>query len=172
MDLILLDRKTMFMSAAESQFILSHLKDNYNVLEWGSGESTLEISKMVKSLLSIEHQKEWFNTISKSMPSNVTLVLKEPNLPYQEGVHCGTYEEFKDYVEYPLNYGPFDIIFIDGRSRTSCASICNKISHKDTLIFVHDFTDIRIEQDEYYKMYDCLEKIDSVESMCKFKIKN
>lgn len=162
----------MFMSLLESQFILTHLMDTYNVLEWGAGSSTIEISKKVKSILSMEHQKEWFDEISKNIPSNVTLVLKEPNLPYVEGLHDGTYEEFEDYVNYPLNFGPFDVILIDGRYIPMCASICDKIANPGTIVFVHDFTEVRIVEDGYGKIYDYLEEIDSVETLCMFKVKN
>lgn len=159
----------MFTSQAEKDFLFSNLNQNQKVLEYGSGESTLEISKIVKSILSIEHQKNWYEKISKKMPSNVNLILREPNLPYKEGGHCGTYEEFKDYVDYPLNHGPFDIIFIDGRARTSCASICKKISHDNTIIFVHDF-DLK-NRKEYEPILNYLSILDSCGTMYKFEIK-
>lgn len=159
----------MFTTQEEKNFLFSYLNENQKVLEYGSGESTLEISKVVKSVMSIEHQKEWYEKISKTMPSNVTLVLKEPNLPYSEGKHCGTYDEFRDYVDYPLSHGPFDVIFIDGRARVSCASICNKICHNDTIIFVHDF-DLNNRPD-YEEVLGYLEIIDSCGTMYKFRVK-
>jgi protein-L-isoaspartate O-methyltransferase len=159
----------MFTKQSEKDFLFSHLNKDQKVLEYGSGESTLEISKVVKSVLSIEHQKDWYEKISKKMPNNVKLILKEPNLAYVEGGHCGTYEEFKDYVDYPLDYGPFDVIFIDGRARVSCASICNKISHENTLIFVHDF-DLK-KRREYEPILEYLDILDSCGTMYKFEIK-
>ena len=160
----------MFTNKSEKNFLFSHLNNNQKVLEYGSGESTLEISKIVKTVLSIEHQKKWYEEISKKIPSNVDLILREPNLPYIEGGNCGTYDQFKEYVDYPLNHGPFDVIFIDGRARVSCASICNKISNKDTLIFVHDF-DLK-NRKEYIPILDYLNIIDFCDTMYKFEIKN
>lgn len=159
----------MFTNKSEKDFLFSHLNQEQKVLEYGSGESTIEISKEVKSVLSIEHQKEWYEKILQKISSNVNLILKEPNLPYKEGGHCGTYEEFRDYVEYPLNHGPFDLIFIDGRARVSCASICKKISHDNTIIFIHDF-DLK-NRKEYEPILDYLNILDFCDTMYKFEIK-
>lgn len=46
----------MFMSQREAQFFLSELKSTDDVLEWGSGSSTKEISSRVNSVLSIENE--------------------------------------------------------------------------------------------------------------------
>ena len=76
------------------------------------------------------------------------------------------YDEFKDYIESPIEYGPFDIILIDGRARVSCSSICKLLSHENTIIFIHDF-----HRPEYQEALKYLELIDSVKTMSKFKLK-
>ena len=53
----------MFTTKKEEEFFLNKLNKNHRVLEWGSGESTFQISKLVKEIVSIEHQKNWFNKI-------------------------------------------------------------------------------------------------------------
>ena len=73
---------------------------------------------------------------------------------------------FKDYIESPIEYGPFDIILIDGRARVSCSSICKLLSHENTIIFIHDF-----HRPEYQEALKYLELIDSVKTMSKFKLK-
>jgi predicted O-methyltransferase YrrM len=145
---------------------MSHLKDTHSVLEFGSGTSTFEIANKVKKIISIEHQKKWYDSLILESPENCTLILKEPNLPYVEGLSCGTYDEFKDYIESPIEYGPFDIILIDGRARVSCSSICKLLSHENTIIFIHDF-----HRPEYQEALKYLELIDSVKTMSKFKLK-
>ena len=60
----------------------------------------------------------------------------------------------------------FDIILIDGRARVSCSSICNKLSHDNTIIFIHDF-----DRPEYQEALNYLELIIQVGTMAKFKIK-
>ena len=156
----------MFVNKNEEDFFLMNVKNTDIVLEYGSGESTIQISKKCKTIISIEHQKGWYDMNVNKLPSNCELILREPNLPYVEGGHCGTYDEFKSYIEAPIDKGPFDIIFIDGRARVSCASICKKISHDNTIIFIHDF-----HREEYQEALNYLELIDQVGTMAKFKLK-
>jgi hypothetical protein len=156
----------MFTSEKEKKFFFDVIKSDKKILEYGSGESTLEISSQCFYLCSIEHQKNWYNKLITQIPTNCNLHLVEPNLPYIEGGDCGSYEEFKDYIEKPLNESPFDIILIDGRARVGCASICHKLSHNDTIVFIHDF-----QRKEYQEVLKYLDFIDIVETMAKFKIK-
>ena len=157
----------MFTSTEEQNFFISHLNDDLRVLEYGSGSSTEEISKKVKEVISVEHQEHWHNKLINQNLKNCKLLLEKPNLPYTEGITDGTYEEFKNYIESPLDYGLFDIILIDGRARVSCADFTKKISHKKTLIFVHDFN-----RQEYQEINNLLEHVQTVGTMAKFKIKN
>lgn len=156
----------MFTQKDEELFFIKHLNKNQKVLEYGSGESTIEIANKISTLISVEHQKKWYDQLITSVPKNCNLLLKEPNLPYVEGQHCGTYEEFKDYIESPLNFKPFDLILIDGRARVSCASICKDLGHKDTLVFIHDFN-----RPEYKEALNYLILEEEVGTMAKFKIK-
>jgi len=156
----------MFTKQNEEDFFMSHVNRNSLVLEYGSGVSTKEIAKKCKFITSIEHQEVWYNKLKNELPSNCELILRTPDLPYVEGVHCGTYDEFKSYIEASLNKGFFDVILIDGRARVSCASICNKISHDSTIIFIHDF-----DREEYKECLNYLELIDIVGVMAKFKLK-
>jgi len=156
----------MFTTQAESAFFFAEIDKNKKVLEYGSGQSTIEIAERCKEIVSIEHQEEWYNKNILTKPSNCEILLRKPTLPYSEGGHCGTYDEFKDYIEAPLSKIPYDVIFIDGRARVPCASICNKLGHKDTVVFVHDF-----ERPEYQEVLKYLELISVVEKMAKFKIK-
>jgi predicted O-methyltransferase YrrM len=157
----------MFTNPTEQEFFISHLKPSHRVLEYGSGYSTNEIAQKVKEIVSIEHQQDWYDILVNQVFKNCDLVLCPPSLPYIEGKHDGTYEEFKEYVEFPLTKGIFDIILIDGRARVSCASVCKHMGHSDTLVFIHDF-----QRPEYQEALNYLELIDMVDNMAKFKIKN
>lgn len=156
----------MFTTQQESDFFLSEITKTHRVLEYGSGESTIEIADKCLSILSIEHQKQWYDKLIELKPINCELILREPNLPYKEGINCGTYEQFKSYIEAPLDKGPFDIILIDGRARVACASIVKSITHDNTLIFIHDY-----DRPEYAEVLNYLELIGQVGTMAKFKIK-
>lgn len=156
----------MFTQQNEEDFFMNHINGDSLVLEYGSGVSTKEIAKKCKFITSIEHQENWYNKLKNEIPNNCELILKKPDLPYIEGGHCGTYDEFKSYIESPLNKGPFDIILIDGRARVSCASICKKISHNDTVIFIHDY-----HRPEYQEALNYLELVEQVGTMAKFKLR-
>lgn len=157
----------MFTSSNESKFFLSHLTNTQKVLEYGSGESTFEIAKKVKELISIEHDRKWYNKTVLNIPSNCKLILNEPNLFYPSTgpAHDGTFEEFKDYIHSPLPLAPFDVIFIDGRARVACAEISQLLGHSETIVFIHDFD--RVEYNEVLKYLTLLERVDN---MAKFKI--
>ena len=81
--------------------------------EWGSGQSTVWLANRILSLISIEHDKEWFIKTSRMVRAanalNVTLI-HEPNL--------------SSYANIINKYNSFDIIFIDGRNRVECMKSC------------------------------------------------
>ena len=161
----------MFTENNESDFFLSHIKKTDRVLEYGSGQSTKEIANICHTVVSVEHQKNWYEKVKDEITENVILLLREPNLDYIEGTYnCGTYEEFKDYINSPSEYGDFDIILIDGRARVECAKMCKNFCKENTLIFIHDFTS-RMENHNYKEVFNYLELIESVGDMSKFKLK-
>lgn len=162
----------MFAFPEEKEFFLSHLNKNQNVLEWGSGSSTKIIAEAVKSVVSIEHNKDWYDKVIKDLPKNATLYHVPSKYHHdwrKDG--DGAPDNFKNYTSYPLELGnKYDLIFIDGRARVQCASICKEISKESTIIFVHDFSDERIK-DGYDKMYEYLDLVERVRSMALFKLK-
>lgn len=156
----------MFTSKEEQDFFMSHLDENTRVLEYGSGESTIEISKIVKKIVSIEHQKVWYDKVKSISPSNCDLILQIPDEVYDEGGLDGTYEQFKSYINSPVGMDTFDIILIDGRARVECAKVCSKFSNENTIIFVHDFF-----REEYQEIKNFLDIVEIKGTMAKFKIK-
>lgn len=157
----------MFTDKIEEVFFLSHLQKKHKVLEYGSGESTLQISALVDSIISVEHQKSWFEHIKARAPNNCNIIYAPPDLPFQEGKHCGHYEEFCTYINSPLQYSPYDIILIDGRARTHCAKLCRNMSNTNTIIFVHDW-----HRTEYHEICGYLQLIEIKNTMAKFILQN
>jgi predicted O-methyltransferase YrrM len=153
--------------AEESQFFFSHLDSNKTVLEYGSGSSTFQIAALCKRIVSVEHQPQWYNILLDNLPANCDALLRTPNEKYEEGgVDDGSYEQFKNYVDAPIKFAPFDIIFIDGRARVACASICKSLGHKDTIIFIHDYN-----REQYKIAEEYLTQVSQIVSMSKFTIK-
>jgi len=116
----------------------SYLKPTMTVVEYGSGGSTVFVSKRVKKLISIEHDEGWYgkvsNVLSKERILNCRYILCEPRkkvsrdmIPYGFTSYTSTSMEYADmsfesYVksieQYPDEY--FDLVTIDGRARLSC----------------------------------------------------
>lgn len=73
-------------------FIEKRLSKKMNLFEYGSGNSTLYYANKVCSITSVEHDKDWFNKISDSMPNNSKLI-------YQDFVYGGEYSSMAEAQE-------------------------------------------------------------------------
>jgi hypothetical protein len=89
-------------------FIGPRLRDNQAVLEFGSGNSTLYFASRVGTVCSVEHDRAWYEVISRSMPGNVAINL----VPLD--VATGN----QAYIAAGASFGrKFDLVLIDGRER-------------------------------------------------------
>ncbi|CAN5171920.1 hypothetical protein BH23BAC1_BH23BAC1_38780 [soil metagenome] len=107
-------------------------------LEYGSGKSTVFFASRLKKLVSIEHNKEWYdlvkNLLENKKISNVEYIFVPKNLKLKDATlqfhdshdikdrHFRIRSDYENYFEtvnnYPDNY--FDFILIDGRARVEC----------------------------------------------------
>ena len=166
----------MLASNEEGKFLMSHLLPSMRVLEYGSGGSTIEIAKQVQQLVSIEHDPSCYDHFKKIIPNNVNYILKQPKHGWEsnqcKALSDGTEEHFKEYIEAPLELGPFDIIFIDGRARRDCAFMTPKMSKNGTVIFMHDFSlNPPVDRKNYLDCLKILSIVSNVGTMYKFIIK-
>ena len=108
---------------------------NMSVFEYGSGGSTIYFKRRVEALISVEHNPEWFQIVSSNMPKNSSqnkflLFEAEPitngnsNFADPRSFSSSEYPNmsFYSYVN-SINEFPdksFDLVFIDGRARSSC----------------------------------------------------
>ena len=85
------------------------------MLEFGSGRSTLFFSKYVGKLISVDHDPIYYNQVTKQINlkniKNVTLNI----LPRPYNSICDTFEDHF-----------FDLILVDGRDRVECIKSCEK----------------------------------------------
>lgn len=89
-------------------FIADRIKKEHTVFEFGSGNSTRYYAKRAKKVVSVEHDKEWFEKISSGKPSNSEMVFCE-------------LESNGKYSKMPASMDQkFDIIIVDGRDRVNC----------------------------------------------------
>jgi len=89
-------------------FISERFNSNMNILEFGSGNSTLYYAKKVNSITSVEHNQTWYKKMSNIIPSNVKLIFKEL-------IENGEYSKCANLLE--ANY---NIIIVDGEDRNNC----------------------------------------------------
>ena len=107
-----------------------YLIPSMEVFEWGSGGSTIFFRRRAR-VVTIEHDQEWFNTVDgaieywKLRPKGLMWVVEpvdEPNPEYataKEGFAGWSFEKYAKAIdEYPDEH--FDLISVDGRSRSAC----------------------------------------------------
>lgn len=89
-------------------FIRERIKKQHTVFEFGSGNSTFFYAKYAGIVVSVEHDKEWYDKIVKEKPENSEMI-------FCELVRGG------DYCKMPVKLEEsFDIIIVDGRDRVNC----------------------------------------------------
>ena len=97
-----------WVTYAFTWFVKDRLSIEFDVFEFGLGNSTLFYSKYVNSVTSVEHDLDWVNKIREKLPQNAELIHK--GLDYNG-----------EYSKSAINSGrKFDIIIVDGRDRVNC----------------------------------------------------
>lgn len=97
----------LWLSYPFVSFVSERITPGMTLFEYGSGNSTLWWSKRVHHVYTCEHNKFWYERMSKIIPTNVSLSYKGLGVGYVEAIL-----EFRD---------KFDVIVIDGRERVQCA---------------------------------------------------
>jgi len=89
-------------------FLSNRVDPDWDIFEYGSGNSTLWWADRANQVTSCEHDSAWFEFIESRIPGNVTLLHRHTD----DGSYMRVLE---DYPE------SFDVIVIDGIERTECA---------------------------------------------------
>ncbi len=129
---------TLWMAPAAIRIFENLLTKEMTGLEFGSGRSTLFFAQRIKHLVSLEHDRSWYDKVRQEITElqlNIDYFLIEPltdttkkfNYPtsaYSNILFPHTpatcYEMYYSFVDrYPDNH--FDFIVVDGRARTECA---------------------------------------------------
>jgi hypothetical protein len=120
-------------------FLNQFIEPPMRVFEYGGGGSTIFFASRVRNLVTIEHNRKWFEGLRKEMEKNTEVKwtgrLIEPevaastkglNKANPDHYYSGD-ESFRDCIfrqyalsidEYPDEH--FDVVLIDGRARPSC----------------------------------------------------
>jgi hypothetical protein len=140
-----------WMHPSEINLIINHLNPEDTMLEWGCGGSTILFSQHVKSYYSLEHNKEWYDQVTKKIQdkglTNIQFFHVPTNdginkdfLPENEGKQMSHRQRYANYIQYPNQWDiKFDKILVDGRARQFCIHECANFLADDGLVFFHDF---------------------------------
>lgn len=97
------------------------------VFEWGSGASTVWLSRRSGSVTSIEHDARWAELVEPVLPGNAVVRVVRPvpatGGPEQQLSEKPGFEEldFAGYVDAMEGIeGDFDLVVVDGRARNAC----------------------------------------------------
>jgi hypothetical protein len=90
-------------------FLSKRINNQMSVFEYGSGASTLWWASRVDKIVSCEHDREWYQQVLETLPTNATLYFFA--LEYG-GAYCQKISKYSNH---------FDIVVIDGRDRINCA---------------------------------------------------
>ena len=89
-------------------FIADRINKEHTVFEFGSGNSTIYYAQRAQKVVSVEHDRAWFEKISAVTPANSEMIFCE-------------LQANGDYSKMPESLGSkFDIIIVDGRDRVNC----------------------------------------------------
>ena len=110
-------------------FLRDRLNAQLRVFEFGSGNSTLWLAPRVKSVISIETDKEWYERVRVAVPQNV-------ELRYEEFVRDGNYCRMLE--QYPSQ---FDVIIVDAFDRVRCAKNAMAALNPGGVIIFDDASD-------------------------------
>ena len=131
---MLLNKPDMHKECADK--LLGLAKEAHTVLEWGSGGSTVAMSKIMlfgSSLYSYEHDKRFYEMIKHKLDKDkVTYVFAEAD----------------DYVYKPLSNIHYSFILVDGIMRKECLKQARNNLSWD-LLLLHD-----AEREEYKPWMD------------------
>jgi hypothetical protein len=89
-------------------FIDKRINKQHTIFEFGSGNSTYFYAKYAGIVVSVEHDKKWYDKIVGRKPENSEMI-------FCELIRGG------DYCQMPTKLEEkFDIIIVDGRDRVNC----------------------------------------------------
>jgi len=117
------------------------------VLEWGSGGSTLFFSKFAKSWRSIDSNASWVSKFASQIhryrAADPLLQVNVEYVPIASSSATTWYHSYDMYARKPANR-KYDLIFIDGHARIDCARAVLRLGmlrDSNSRVIVHDVED-------------------------------
>lgn len=107
-------------------FIKTRIDSSQTIFEFGSGNSTFFYARHAKKVVSVEHDKAWFDKIIKQKPKNSELIFCELE---DNGKYCRVPQTFPE---------KFNIVIVDGRDRVNCCKQCLPSLTEDGVVILDD----------------------------------
>ena len=128
-----------------TKMLRDNVTKNTKVLEFGSGYSTIFFQNLTDNLISIEHNKDWYDKILPLINNKTKYILKDINYKSEPRVdnrfyNCDTLEEL---VGESIEDEYFDIILIDGINRVNCAFGSHKKLKRGGILILDDSNRIK-----------------------------
>lgn len=159
----------VLMTANEQIVIKSFITPELNMLEWGSGASTLWFHRLTGQYYSIEHDAAWYNHTRPTVQNLPNVHTRLSSVNHEPFWAPGSYNQFKDYVHAvdDFNLTSIDRVLVDGRARVACAVYVLRHLHKNSAVFLHNYgAPQNWDQERGYvkvlQFYDVLAEIDSL----------
>jgi predicted O-methyltransferase YrrM len=137
---------TPLMGESEISAILSFLKPEMRVLEYGAGGSTIFFAGRVRAWTAVEHNKYFAESVkailAASALKHVNVLYVPQNIPVDPiiyGPYSPGYDDaFRDYILKSREI-EFDAVLVDGRARLAVARTTYHLLPPGGVIFFHDF---------------------------------
>lgn len=101
------------------RFLDANLSREWIGLEWGSGRSSSWYADRLQSLVSIEHDREWYERVSPRLPANAECRYIALNHDQSEPTRAD-YNPLPDYVKVIDEFDRLDFVVVDGHYRQAC----------------------------------------------------
>lgn len=105
-----------WLTPSANQILRTCLKETDHGAEFGSGRSTIWFSKQTASLISIEHNPEWYDKVKKELEmlgqSNVTYLFR-PQKTGEDPLQSAYVREAQNLADSSLDYALVDGIYRD-----------------------------------------------------------
>ena len=144
------------MSKAEDETIKKYCNSDTELLEFGSGMSTLHHAMRCKYVVSVESDPYWYTRVLFLL---CVLDLQDNVLPLMSG--GPNYENsFADI--FPNK--KYDVVSIDGKKRLECAESVLPYIHDDSVVIFSDFwRDKRHKENNFSKVFEWYDVVESCE---------
>jgi len=98
----------------DAEKILSFLKPEHTVFEFGCGASTLFYSQCVKKFVSVEFDKHWHDVVKAKAQPNVEMILAPQNIPFDKFPTATEIEAVKKEFSFPSRTFPISKPYFAG----------------------------------------------------------